>query len=309
MRHAVVTGAAGFIGRHLVDELIARDCRVIAVDRLPMPWPGAVCADLLEHSAPLDDALASADAVFHLAGCSGVRTDPAVATWHRDNVLATEALLARVPLSTPLVVTSSSSVYGGCRESGRALREADVLRPLGAYAATKTQAERLCRERIAAGGVVAVARPFTVAGEGQRDDMALARWIAAAAEGRALRVIGSVARTRDVTDVRDVARALVLLAEARACGPVNVGTGVAHGLSEMIDAVCEAVGRPAPVEVVRAAVREPDHTLADVSRLVSITGFRPVTDLPALVRRQAVAYDAGRAERGPHPVAFPSALP
>ena len=63
-------------------------------------------------------------------------------------------------------------------------REDDVLAPLGGYARTKVALEAICARRAAAGGVVAVARPFTVAGEGQRSDMALSQWLDDAARGR-----------------------------------------------------------------------------------------------------------------------------
>jgi nucleoside-diphosphate-sugar epimerase len=295
VRTTVVTGAAGFVGGHLVAALTDRGDRVMAIDRVPVPVDGAVCADLLDGDSRVDQALSDADVVFHLAGCSGVRTDPGVATWRRDNVLATRAVLERLPLGVPLVVTSSSSVYGGAT-LGRACRESDPLRPLGPYAATKARVEELCRARLDAGGRVTIARPFTIAGEGQRPDMALARWISAAYEGRPIRVIGSTARTRDVADVRDVVRALIALADAAVPGPVNIGTGRAHTLAEMIDAVCEAVARPVAVDVEPAFAGEPDHTLADVSRLADVVGFTPVTDLRALVERQASAYAAGQLE-------------
>ena len=146
-------------------------------------------------------ALRVADAVFHLAGRPGVReAGPAAeAARARDNVAATAAVLRQVPRATPLVVASSSSVYGGA--AGRPSREE---RP--APAARRVRAQQgggraLCAARHAAGGAVAVVRPFTVAGEGQRPDMALARWIAAVRAGRPVRVLGSPARTRDVTDV------------------------------------------------------------------------------------------------------------
>ena len=290
----VVTGAAGFIGRNLVAHLAERGEDVIALDRRPVsartPRVRAVRLDLLDVEAAA--LIRAADAVFHLAGRPGVRDrGPAVAAQrHRDNVLATAAVLAAAPYDVPLVVTSSSSVYGGAH--GRACREDDPLRPLGGYARSKAQVERMCAERRAAGGAVAVVRPFTVAGEGQRPDMAIARWVDAVRTGRPVRVLGSASRTRDVTDVRDVVRGLVAAADRGLGRTTNLGTGVGRPLSEILAAVCAAVGAPTAVVAEPAPVEEVADTLADTAQCERVLGFRPVTELRALVERQVAALPA-----------------
>jgi len=149
--------------------------------------------------------------------------------------------------------------------------------------------ERLCAQR----GGVAVLRPFTVAGEGQRPDMALARWIAAVRAGRPVTVLGSPARTRDVTDVRDLVRALRAAAERGVTGPLNVGTGRPRTLAELAASVGRALGAPAELVVRPAAAVEPAATWADTTRLGRRLGFVPVTDLDALVARQAAAAPTG----------------
>lgn len=286
----VVTGAAGFIGRMLVRELAEHEA-VIAVDRLPQdPVPGVVAltADLLDNDEAVRDALAGADRVYHLAGCPDVRDlRPDAGEWrYRDNVLATAAVLAAVPLRTPLLVTSSSSVYGGTRP-GRPSRETNRLRPRGGYAGSKALLEQVCEGRRHAGGEVLVVRPFTVAGEGQRPGMALSRWIEAARTGRALRLLGSPARSRDLTDVRQAAAALRDLAVSGASGTVNLGTGVARTLAEIVRAVERVLGVEVVTDVVAAARVEVAHTLADTRLLSRMIGWVPETDLDDLVARQA----------------------
>jgi nucleoside-diphosphate-sugar epimerase len=293
---AVVTGAAGFVGRSLVQHLLATGARVVGIDREPQPpQPGltVLTAELGAYDERFGAALAGADAVFHLAGCPGVR-DPRPdidVLRRRDNVLATAAVLAAVPLRTPLVVTSSSSVYGGAR-TGRASREEDPLRPLGGYARSKVAVERLCAGRLAAGGRIVVARPFTVAGEGQRSDMALARWIEAARSGQPLRLLGSPARTRDITDVRQVAQALVALAGSGAQGPVNVGTGTGRSLARMVTAVARALQVEVATRLLPAGPAEVTDTRADTARLRRLIGWVPHTHLDALVARQVAALVA-----------------
>lgn len=292
----VVTGAAGFIGSRLVARLLRDGHRVVGIDRRAGMPAGALSlvGDLSRPDALLREAIAGADAVFHLAGCPGVRDRaPDVAARRlRDNVLAGEQVLALTPPGVPVVVASSSSVYGGARHArgrDRACAEADALAPRGGYARSKAALEQRCARRAAAGGQVAVLRPFTVAGEGQRPDMALALWIDAARRGAPLRVLGSVERRRDVTDVRDVVEAFVRAAERGTTGVVNVGTGVGHRLIELADAVRAAVGADVPLVVEPASAVEPAVTLADTARCARALGFVPATDLTALVRRQALA--------------------
>lgn len=286
----VVTGSAGFIGTALVNELLARGARVIGVDRrVQAPRPGllVLTADLLDWPDELlDAALDGADAVFHLAGCPGVR-DAAADTprrRQRDNVDATARVLDAVPAHVPVVVTSSSSVYGGTH--GRPSRESDALHPRGGYARSKVAAEALCQQRLRAGGRVSIARPFTVVGEGQRPDMAIARWLRDAALGRPLPVFGSLQRSRDLTDVRDAVRVLIELAQRRVRGTVNVGTGRPYTLAQIVSAIAEVTGWSVDTVVTPAAHVEPAATCADTRHLRETVGFVPETDLTAAVARQ-----------------------
>lgn len=289
----VVTGAAGFIGRVLVDQLVAAAVPVVAVDRRPAPeQPGVtvLTADLLGGDAMVETALREADAVIHLAGCPGVRDRGAGVEQRRerDNVETVRLLTRSVPGEVPLVVASSSSVYGGVR-NGRACRESDVPRPVGGYARSKHRAEGVCAARAAAGGQVLVARPFTVVGEGQRADMALSRWTASALAGEPLRVFGSLDRTRDVTCVREVAAGLRALLAVGATGTVNVGSGAPRRLRELVatlgDVLGETLGIEIQVHVEPAASYEVAETWADMALFAELTGYRPRTDLADVVRR------------------------
>jgi nucleoside-diphosphate-sugar epimerase len=295
----VVTGSAGFIGRKLTQHLARCGHHVIAVDRRPThpgdhpgdhpadhPGVTTLTADLLDGDPQVEAALREAEAVVHLAGCSGVRdTSPGIDTRRtRDNIEATRAVTAHVPSDVPLLVTSSSSVYGGAR-FGRASRETDPLHPRGGYAASKAGTERVCTDRAAAGGRVLVVRPFTVVGEGQRPDMALSRWAAAAVAGDPLRVFGSLDRTRDFTCVREVVRGLSALLRCGATGVVNLGSGTPRTLRALVHTLGAALGVDVDVRVERAAGYEVADTWADTARLTALTGMRPHTDLDEVVRR------------------------
>lgn len=296
----VVTGAAGFIGSHLVERLSRDGHRVVGIDRRP----ARMARDGVEHlvadlSGPGDaarTALREADAVFHLAGCPGVRTpDPGVARrrW-RDNVVAGAVVLETVPPHVPTIVASSSSVYGGAtrrRADGTPspCGESDPLRPRGGYARSKAVLEQRCEIRRAAGGHVAVVRPFTVAGERQRTDMAISLWLDAALDGRPLPVLGSLSRTRDVTDVRDVVEGLTRLAHRGIATTVNLGTGRGRTLQEIVHAVAAACRLPVLLDVRENHHDEPADTLADTRHCRRVLGFAPSTDLERLVVRQSAA--------------------
>jgi nucleoside-diphosphate-sugar epimerase len=222
----------------------------------------------------------------HLAGCSGVRdrAPDVEARRRRDNVEATGVVADLVRPDVPLLVASSSSVYGGAR-FGRASRETDPLHPRGGYARSKTEAEQVCARRVAGGGHVLVVRPFTVVGEGQRADMALSRWAAAAVAGDPLRVFGSLERTRDFTCVREVCRGLTALLESGASGVVNLGSGSPRTLREVVRALGSALALDIDVRVEPAPNYEVADTWADPTRFETLTGFRPRTDLVDVVRR------------------------
>lgn len=301
----VVTGASGFLGNTLVPTLTSLGHDVVAIDRAAPSFFGpAVTHVQCELSTPTAEAvtaLREADAIIHLAGCPGVRDSaPMVARRrHRDNVLATEAVLAATPAHTPAIVLSSSSVYGGARSVSttrattvRASHEDDTLYARGGYAASKIAAEQVCRARAQAGGHVLVVRPFTVLGEGQRADMAVARWAREARTTGAVTVLGDPQRTRDFTDVRDVARVLAALARLAPAGTVNLGTGRGHNLAALAAAVSTAVGITPQLHVVPAGEAEVAHTRAHTAALQRLVGFVPHTDLPDVVARSVASLPA-----------------
>jgi nucleoside-diphosphate-sugar epimerase len=294
----VVTGSAGFIGSHLVERLVASGQEVVGIDRragTPACAAHEAIADLAtcRLAGIVGDVLREADAVFHLAGWPGVRGGGGDLDRqrHRDNVVGGDRLLEWVDPEVPVVVASSSSVYGGAIHNGRlrARRESDPLAPRGAYACSKVELERRCRARAARGGLVSIARPFTVAGERQRADMAISRWLEAAAAGQPVRVFGGLDRSRDVTDVRDVVEGLARMAVREIAGVVNLGSGTSRRLGEILEVIFAVLGRDTEVVVEAAASEEASHTLADTSRFRRLLEVEPSTDLVSIVRRQAIA--------------------
>lgn len=151
--------------------------------------------------------------------------------------------------------------------------------------------EQVCEHRRARDGLVTVVRPFTVAGEGQRSDMAFSLWIEALKRGLPIQILGSETRSRDITDVRDVVAGLIRAGERRINRTVNLGTGVSHSLLEMATALLDVSGLDGEIVRYPVSPEEADATLADTRVCRELLGFVPTTDLPGLLARQLEAAD------------------
>lgn len=297
---ALITGSAGFIGSNLARRLSARGDEVVGIDRRRSNGSTGlhISLDLAERTNLPEIArwTAWADVVFHLAARPGIRSNlPSIDhARHRDIVVATEHVMAVTPERTHLILTSSSSVYGDASsrrgKSYRPSRETDRLRPVSRYGHYKAEMEHLSRQyrRFEAG--LAIARPFTVIGQGQRPDMALSIWTDAVLRGTSVKVFGSLDRARDVTGVERVVEGLVAMADLRYCGFMNLGSGTPRSLGEMVDAVFRATGREVPVEVLAPSPEEVRITCADPTRAVQELGIDLTTDLGRAARCQAGAY-------------------
>ncbi|MFJ9609609.1 NAD-dependent epimerase/dehydratase family protein [Kitasatospora sp. NPDC101176] len=306
LKRAVVTGAAGFIGSHLVDALLSAGATVVGVDRRDPgtdPVAATNLADALGHpgftfvaadlrTCPVAALFLQADAVFHFAGMPGVRGSwgERFAEYTGCNVFATERVLAacedvRVPR---LVYASSSSVYGTIREG--ASGEQRTPTPESPYAVSKLAGEQLCLAHAgkASSAVTAVAlRLFTVYGPRQRPDMLIGRALAAALGGAALNLYGSGDQRRDFTYVGDVVQAAIAGATTGIESAVlNIGAGVSTSVLDVLAAIEELTGRPVPVNRMPAKPGDVDATLADRSRAGELLGWKPCTALVQGISRQ-----------------------
>lgn len=294
----VVTGAAGFIGSHVVDACSGAGHEVLAVDapaRSLTPglarrtWarvaarPGVVAADV-DLAVDELDAVARADVVLHLAGRPGVRDSwgPGRAVAERDNVTATRRLLAACLAAgrrPKVVVASSSSVYGSAGR--RPNREDDRLRPESPYAVSKVEVERLAGLAADAGLRVVVLRYFSVYGPRQRPDMAFHRFVEAALDGRPLPVFGDGHRSRSFTHVRDVVAAtLAAAAEELPSGiAVNVGHPEHVAVRDAIAMLVDALGVQAEIQRETPVAGDAHRTWADTGRARELLGWKPAIGL------------------------------
>ena len=295
---ALVTGAAGFIGSHLVSALLDGDARVIGVDAFTDYYPrwikeanldvnrgrrGFEFVEARLQDLDLGAALEGVTHVFHLAAQAGVRK-----SWGRDfriytdnNVDATQQLLEAC-VGRPLhrvVYASSSSLYGDA--AAIPMREDAVPQPVSPYGVTKLAAEQLCYLYFVNHGVPATSvRYFTVYGPRQRPDMAFHRFFKAALAGDPIVVFGDGEQTRDFTYVADAVAATMAAGRVGVPGRAyNIGGGSRVTVNQVLAIVEGLVGRP--VQVRRDAPQKGDmrDTYADTTLARADLGFTPTVSL------------------------------
>jgi len=291
MAHALVTGAAGFIGSTLTDRLLADGVRVTGVDAFTDYYDvslkrrniAAALAhqgfELLELDLGAADLalLPEVDVVFHNAAQPGVR-----ASWGREfaaytqhNVLATQRLLERYKRSKleRIIYASSSSIYGDAESYPTS--EAMLPRPFSPYGVTKLAGEHLALLYGRNFGLpVAALRYFTVYGPRQRPDMAFHRFCRAMLANEPITVYGDGLQSRDFTFVADAVEANVRAwKRAAPQGVYNVGGGSQVTVLEAIALLEKSLGRKARVNLEPRPAGDPLRTRADATRLATDLGY------------------------------------
>lgn len=300
----LVTGAAGFIGSHLVRLLLQEGHSVIGLDALTSYYdPRLKLANLspllghhrftfMEHDildAPLADLARGVDFLLHFAGQPGVRSDPDAGPqlYQRNNVQTTQLLLEAsrgLPIQR-LVFVSSSSVYG---RAGLPTREDNPTRPISPYGISKLAAEALCWKYHRAYGLpVVVVRPFSVYGPGQRPDMFIHRFIAAALQRQPITIYGDGLQERDFTYISDAVEGLYrAVIYGRAGSTYNIASGRPVSLLHVIQCIAQEVGALPPIRWEPPRPEEPRRTWADISLACRELGYAPRTSLRKGLREQ-----------------------
>lgn len=296
----LVTGADGFVGRHLVRRLAREGYRIGAACRpggQSVDWRGADVTTVpleLTDDATVRTALEfGPDAVVHLAAVASNReanADPGHA-W-TVNAAGTarlaEALGRRQEEGrgeARLLVVSSGEVYGPGGNAPR--RESDPIAPSTPYAASKAGAELAALEVWRRLGLpVVIARPFTHTGAGQETRFVLPAFVERMREAKATgaRTVpsGNLDPIRDLLDVRDVVEAYLLLLRSGQPGEVyNVARGEGSSVRELFEQLSALVGVRVEPEVEPSLARAADipHLVGDSTKLRHATGWAPSRSL------------------------------
>ncbi len=295
----LITGAGGFVGRHMAAYAATRGATVFGIDRAPGALPGV---ELLV--VDLDDATATADAVqvaaphavIHLAARTPANS-PGLApqAWLAGTPIATLNLLEAARAHCPgaaLLIVSSSSVYGHVPVARLPIAEEYPLQPATMYGVSKAIQELLAIRYTAECGLrVMRARPFNLLGPGEPRAMltsTLAAQVVAIAAGAQPPVVRMHHRatSRDFTDVRDaVAAYWAILEHGRPGAVYNVCSGIATPIGDIVErllrlagvsAVIEETGTPAPGDILAQA--------GSPALLAATAGWHPRFDLDASLR-------------------------
>jgi GDP-4-dehydro-6-deoxy-D-mannose reductase len=279
----LVTGAQGFVGRHLMAHLVERGDDVVGVDHECDVTDESSVREILERTRP--------NAIYHLAALTHVGT-----SWSeqdeftRVNVLGTRNVLERAHEVVPdaaVVVTSSANVYGIVKPEDLPLVESFRVAPSDPYGSSKVGAEHVAQDAVRDfGSRVVIARPFNHIGPGQSDTFVVPaivnRLLVGVEKESDEIVVGDLTTRRDFCDVRDVVRAYRLLAEHGVSGEVyNVASDCDVALQDIANQLVADIAptmrlvkdpellRPAEIPVLRGSYE----------KLRARTGWEPTIPL------------------------------
>jgi len=280
----LVTGAAGFIGSHLVDELLRRGHTVRALDSFVPYYPEAIkrrnLALAAKHShcrfLPLDlryddltEAVQGVEVIFHLAATPGL-----VASWTQMdlyiscNIVATHRLLEAVRAHCPklrrFVYASTSSVYGLYANGDESL----PTRPVSPYGVTKLAGEQLCQAFVDLANLpLVVLRYFSVYGPRQRPDMGYYRFIRALLLDEEITVNGDGKQVRGNTFVSDAVDATIRAADAVPGEIFNVGGGETADVWDILAHLERIIGKKPRIRMAPARPGDQRYTGADTRKI------------------------------------------
>lgn len=309
MPSALVTGGAGFIGGHLVNQLLGERWHVTVLDsfshyyhpdlkranvagHLSDPNFNLIVGDIREQGALNRVLEGSYDVIVHLAAKCGVQpslTDP---LGYQDvNVCGTQNLLevARKLEVRQFVFASSSSVYG-VNPNVPWSEDDHVLCPISPYASTKISGELLGHVYAHLYGIRFIAlRFFTVYGPRQRPDLAIHKFAQQILAGEPISIYGDGHTRRDYTFIGDILQGIraSMDYEDTPYEVFNLGNGHPTGLLEMVHALEEALGRKAKIEYLPEQPGDVPQTYASIAKAARLLGYQPRTDLKQGMERFA----------------------
>lgn len=296
----LITGGAGFIGSNLADSLLKDGHDILVVDNfndyydvkikeanvaehLHNPHYQLYRADI-ENMAEMQKIFANHkfDAVIHLAARAGVRPSlEKPLDYVMSNILGTVNIMECMKNTSckKLVIASSSSVYGNCKEQMFS-EDLKVTEPISPYAATKSACEQLCYTWHHLYGLNVVAlRFFTVYGPRQRPDLAISKFSRLIDEGKPIQMYGDGTTKRDYTFIDDIVAGIKASIAYDKTGfeIINLGGGEPITLKRMIETIEQTMGKKAVIEQLPMQPGDVEKTVCDYSKAQRLLGYNPKT--------------------------------
>ena len=312
-----VTGAAGFIGSHLSERLLADGHEVVGIDSFSGYYSRALKEQNLEASrahrkftlieadvvgADLPRLLEGVTVVFHLAGQEGARPSwgDHFDRYVHDNIVATQKLLEglRDAPARRLVFASSESVYGDAEMFPT--KESALPRPVSPFGMTKLAAEHLAFVYMRNFGIpVTSLRYFTVYGPRQRPDMAFRRFMEALVDNEEIEIFGDGEQTREFTYVSDAIDGTVKAATADVAGQIiNLGGGSRVTMNRVLDTLEEISRINVRRRHLPAAPGDLRHTGASINLARERLGWEPRVSLRDGLTKQWQWFQQSRQQKG-----------
>lgn len=299
IKHALVTGADGFIGSHLVDLLLSQGIKVRALSQYNSfnfwgwlegnshPDLEVVCGDVRDN-AFCREIVRDVDTVFHLAALIAIPYSYIAPDSYIDtNIKGTLNMCQAVkdsPSASRLIVTSTSEVYGTAQYVP--IDELHPRQPQSPYSASKIGADAIAKSFFNAFNLpVVIARPFNTYGPRQSARAIIPSVITQIANGVRQIKVGDLSPTRDFNFVEDTARGFLALAEAPGIEgeEINIATGTEISMEETLRTIAQIMESDVQYEVdpqrLRPSNSEVFRLCGDNRKILSLTSWRPQVTL------------------------------
>lgn len=286
----LLTGAAGFVGRHLHQAMYERGWLVSAIDL--KATPAVIRRDALDHFRTSD---VKFDLAIHCAAIVGGRASIDGSPLGVATNLGLDAWymrwLARTKTKKAVYFSSSAAYPVALQKPGpiRRLVETDIDyrqpgRPDATYGLAKLTGEQLCQYAEASGTRMTVLRPFSGYGSDQDETYPFPAFIQRAKQRQApFEIWGDGSSTRDWIHIDDLVGAALAAVEQDVAGPVNLGTGKATSFDELAQLVTAAAGYRPELDHIATAPQGVHHRVCDPSRMLDF--YTPTVTLEEGIKR------------------------
>ncbi len=303
----LVTGGAGFIGSHIVEEIVRNGGKVIILDDFSKGTienlKGVIkrvkiIKGSITNKNAIKEAMKNIDYIIHLAAVSSAPdASKNPERTYKINVEGTRNILEAVPYKgiRRFIFISSASVYK--ENKNKVYKEEDKKEPKTIYGKSKLKAEEIClnyasKKRIS----LIILRYFNVFGprDIKKSGRIIPSWLDNIKKGKEIEIYGDGKQTRDFIYIKDIVEATLLSCKKEGINKeiLNIGTGKPYSILELKMKIEEIMGYKLKVRSKKKRRNDIKHLIADISKAESILGFKPKTSLSNGLR-ETIAKELG----------------